>query len=405
MNGRVNQALLRAYQRASEGITTEPIAPEMALMPNPEDVSALATGAAIALATKETDSETMVPIAPMAVGGPNVHTSGNLEPVTPETLRSGVCEPPTHKPQRDETVLYHDNSESYHNDVHGRRLFSEWPIRPRNVLRLNWNAELRRIAAVATEVGSLNGLTEAIARMMAQRPICVAMTSLQPHQGVTTVAAITASALARRGIRTVLIDTDWESPGVADCAGVAMENRTTENESTGNRTIGWDRIAERLFSPSTDHHDLGPNDDGHAQDDIYDAKSIRALEETLLRDAESGVELLTLARRAHHPAMMVGVLRELIGRLHADRRCVLLDTGILLEPPFDTVPADAIPIGCRHRYLLAEQPRLAHLRSVIDWLLLVRNPEQFSDAVTTDAVRELRRCGIENIAIVDNFAE
>ena len=294
-----------------------------------------------------------------------------------------------------------------------------WSLTAHQVRSFRWTPSLRRIHDAANGVGMLRELADQIEEFVHQRSVRVAVASLRPCQGVSTVSLLTAAALGKRNLRTVVVDADWESPEIATYAGLTTIAPPVPSESSYTKTAspsaasqdaqggpvqGWESFAREMgwnASGYTDDTDRAERPDSDATSESHR----RLLEEVLVRDPRGGPELMVLGRGPHDPTTLLPALHEVAELLCVDRDCVILDAGILVEPPFDLPSLSAFPAAMRRQYLLAAQPRLASLRSAVDWLLLVRDPGCVSDELIADAVQEIHRSGIANVAVVNNFVE
>ncbi len=64
---------------------------------------------------------------------------------------------------------------------------------------------------------------ERLSRHVAEDTKCVALTSCQRGEGRTSVALATARVLAARGLRSVVVDADFERPSLADSCGISAQ--------------------------------------------------------------------------------------------------------------------------------------------------------------------------------------
>ena len=441
MSGTVNQALLRAYQRtlakaasqtseASQEDENDRDAVESTTTVESTTITEIAAAVAAAKTTA-TDShtdvhptvtvDTVTDIPTNTVTRPchDIHTNTADSATNPavEASSTNVANPT----QVTEQAVSESHSsvvspkfadspadlplvESFSIDTLPKRepRFAESPIRASRSEVFRWNPHLQHIESAAS--GSLTRIANQIQTWTRQRPVSVGIASLRPSQGVTSLAVLIAKVLGERGLRTVLIDADREAPGgVVRYVGVSTTSRSVQEDAE-----------------SLDEAYMQETQNGMQM--LTDPRSLAAeLSKRLIRNADSELELLPSRGLTQNPAMTTSVLEAMIGQLCGDRDCVLLDCGVLLEPPFNAAPVtfagerltkseDVVVNEPRskvktitERCHLAIQPRLAWMRNMLDCVLLVRDAETVSNDTTLQAVQELRRCGLTTVAVIDNF--
>ncbi len=443
MSGTVNQALLRAYQRtlAKAASQTSETSRSETSQEDENDRGAVESttiteiAAAVAAAkTVATDShadahksvtaDTVTNIPTNTVTAPchDIHTNTADTTTAPvvEASFTNVADPTqvteqavsgsqssVVSPQSTDSVdspADLPSVESFSIDTLPKRepRFAESPIRASRSEVFRWNPHLQHIESAASE--SLTRIANQIQTWTRQRPVSVGIASLRPSQGVTSLAVLIAKVLGERGLRTVLIDADRESPGgVSRYVGVSTTSRSVQEDAE-----------------SLDEAYMQETQNGMQM--LTDPRSLATeLSKRLIRNADSELELLPSHGLTQNPAMTTSVLEAMVGQLCGDRDCVLLDCGVLLEPPFNAAPVtfagerltkseDAVVNEPRskvqtitERCHLAVQPRLAWMRNMLDCVLLVRDAETVSNDTTLQAVQELRRCGVTTVAVIDNF--
>lgn len=417
MSGTVNQALLRAYQRTlakaesaaqtseesmGEGMVDHIAAAVDTMAANTAVAAEAVAHAAVAEATTEAcfhmaeppTAPTVESIVESLVGS-TAKVTRPAKSVKPVAVESVYTDEPT------DVVFPSVGSFSIDTLPVREPRFAECPIRASRSETFHWDRHLQYIESVASE--SLTRIADQIQTWTRQRPVSVGIASLRPFQGVTSLAALIAKVLGGRGVRTVLIDADREAPGgVSRCVGLstALQTMQEEAESLDEAYIQETQTGIQMLS---------------------DPRSLAAeLSKRLIRNTDSELELLPSHGLAQNPAVMTSVLEAMVEQLCGDRDCVLLDCGVLLEPPFNTAPVtfsgerltkseDAVTEPrskaqtLSERCHLAIQPRLAWMRNMLDCVLLVRDAGTVSNAVTLQAVQELHRCGLITVAVIDNF--
>lgn len=187
-----------------------------------------------------------------------------------------------------------------------------------------------------------------LSERLAQGSQCIAIASCAPGDGRTTVALATAKHLATRGVRTVVVDANFERPNLAQSCRITPQ-------------AGWAEVV-----------------DGD-----------RPLSEVLITAVGEGVALLPWRRRGHdatEPSDTVRV-RATFETLKEQYDLVLLDTAPLVSPAATAALA-----------ALAEAIR-------VDAVYLINDARSTATDELTSICASLRRAGLTVAGTIENFAD
>jgi Mrp family chromosome partitioning ATPase len=93
---------------------------------------------------------------------------------------------------------------------------------------------------------------ERLARQIGQGTKCIALTSCHRGEGRTSVALATAKLLAARGLRSVVVDADFDRPNLADSCGISAQ------VGWGEAITGEFSLGEALIAATEDRVALLP---------------------------------------------------------------------------------------------------------------------------------------------------
>ena len=214
------------------------------------------------------------------------------------------------------------------------------------LLQVDGFAWPQRVASLTLAAGiQLERLADGISAETTSSGNVVALGACRRGQGCTTLLLCAAKRLAAKGLKVVVVDADFENPMLARRLGLSPE-------------AGWEAVLLGRLS----------------------------LEDVLIESVEDKIDLLPLVESAAEETTVPADAPDPAGRLE------------LLRKHYDLVLVDLGEFGADLGTATGKQQR-----HWIDSAVLVHDVRNTPQAEVTDAARRVRKAGIANVSIVENF--